>query len=338
MRILVTGGAGYIGSHACVSLLQAGHEVTVIDNLCNSSSAALSRVQQLSGKPLKFVKGDVRNPGDLDEAFSGGVDAVMHFAALKAVGESCENPLLYFENNISGTISLLRAMDRAGVSVLVFSSSATVYGSPDRTPVNEEAPLRTTNPYGRSKLVMENLIQDWCSANKRISAVLLRYFNPVGAHPSGLIGEDPRGEPANLMPYIAQVAAGQRSHLKVFGSDYPTTDGTGVRDYIHVVDLAEAHVAALAVAASASGSVAYNLGVGRGYSVLEVVEEFKRVTGREVPLEIVARRPGDVAELVADPSKAREDRKFAWKATRGLAEMCADVWRWQCQHPRGFLD
>lgn len=338
MKVLVTGGAGYIGSHTCVSLLQAGHDVTVIDNLCNSSPAALGRVHELSGKSLRFVKGDVRNPEHLNAAFSEGVDAVIHFAALKAVGESCANPLLYFENNISGTIALMRAMERAGVSVLVFSSSATVYGEPDSTPVNEGAELRAANPYGRSKLVMEQLIQDWCSANRRLSAVLLRYFNPVGAHPSGLLGEDPRGEPNNLMPYIAQVAAGKRSHLKIFGNDYPTIDGTGVRDYLHVVDLAEAHVSALRVAASDSGCVAYNLGVGRGYSVLEVVGAFQKVTGREVPIKIVGRRSGDVAELVADPSKARDDVRFAWRATRGLSEMCADVWQWQCKNPRGFSE
>ena len=239
MKILVTGGAGYIGSHTCVALLDAGHDVTVIDNLCNSSAIALERVQELAGRRLRFVQGDIRNRDDLTRAFDGHIDAVIHFAALKAVGESCERPLAYFENNIGGTITLMQAMEARGVNLLVFSSSATVYGEPDSVPVTEEAPLRVTNPYGRTKLVAEQLIQDWCATRSDLSVVLLRYFNPVGAHPSGLIGENPCGEPNNLMPYVAQVATGQRRRLRVYGDDYPTRDGTGIRDYLHVVDLAE---------------------------------------------------------------------------------------------------
>jgi len=304
MNLLVTGGAGYIGSHTCVLLLEAGHNVTVIDNLCNSTAVALERVQELAGKPLRFVHGDVRNPSALARAFEGGIDAVIHFAALKAVGESCEQPLRYFDNNIGGTIALMQAMQTHGVDRLVFSSSATVYGQPDSVPVKEDAPLRVTNPYGRSKLVMEQLIGDWCTARPEASAVLLRYFNPVGAHPSGRIGEDPRGEPNNLMPYIAQVAVGQREKLRIFGNDYPTPDGTGIRDYLHVMDLAEAHLKAVDYAAAHTGCEVFNLGTGRGYSVLEVVRVFEAVVGKPVSMEIGARRAGDVAALTADPHKA----------------------------------
>ncbi|MBZ4185587.1 UDP-glucose 4-epimerase GalE [Thermomonas sp. RSS23] len=334
MNLLVTGGAGYIGSHTCVLLLEAGHTVTVIDNLCNSSATALERVQELAGKPLCFVEGDIRNPDDLARAFEGGIDAVIHFAALKAVGESCEQPLRYFDNNIGGTIALMQAMQDHGVHHLVFSSSATVYGQPDQVPVTEDAPLRVTNPYGRSKLVMEDLIRDWCAARPEASAVLLRYFNPVGAHPSGRIGEDPRGEPNNLMPYIAQVAIGRRERLQVFGSDYPTPDGTGVRDYLHVMDLADAHVKALVRAAHEPGSRVFNLGTGRGHSVLELVRAFEQASGREVPYTITARRPGDVAELWADPSRAKE--LLGWHPQFSLADMCADTWRWQSLNPQGY--
>lgn len=334
MNILVTGGGGYIGSHTCVRLLEAGHDVTVIDNLCNCSPIALERVQELAGRPLRFVQGDIRSRDDLARAFETGIEGVIHFAALKAVGESCAQPLRYFDNNIGGTITLMQEMEARGVNRLVFSSSATVYGQPDRVPVSEDAPLHTTNPYGRTKLVMEQLIQDWCAARPQASAVLLRYFNPVGAHPSGRIGEDPRGEPNNLMPYVTQVAVGRRDRLRVFGSDYPTPDGTGVRDYLHVMDLADAHVKAIGHAAEHAGCEAFNLGTGRGYSVLEVVAAFKQASGRQVPLEVVPRRTGDVAELTADPHKA--NTVLGWRAEHGIAAMCADAWRWQRSNPQGF--
>ena len=336
MKLLVTGGAGYIGSHTCVVLLEAGHEVTVIDNLCNSSAIALERVQELAGRQLRFVQGDIRSRDDLDRAFAGGIDAVIHFAALKAVGESCEQPLAYFDNNIGGTITLMQAMEAHGVERLVFSSSATVYGEPDSVPVREDAALRVTNPYGRTKLVMEQLIGDWCKARPQASAVLLRYFNPVGAHPSGRIGEDPRGVPNNLMPYIAQVAVGRRERLQVFGNDYPTPDGTGVRDYIHVVDLAEAHARALECAATRRGTLALNVGTGNGYSVLELVAAFERASGKPVPFDIAPRRPGDVAALWADPARAME--LLGWTANWGVAAMCEDTWRWQQQNPDGYTD
>ena len=334
MNILVTGGAGYIGSHTCVVLLEAGHDVTVIDNLCNSSAIALQRVQELAGRSLRFVQGDIRSRDDLDRAFAGGIDAVIHFAALKAVGESCEQPLAYFDNNIGGTIALMQAMEAHGVECLVFSSSATVYGEPDSVPVPEDAPLRVTNPYGRTKLAMEQLIGDWCAARPQASAVLLRYFNPVGAHPSGRIGEDPRGVPNNLMPYIAQVAVGRRERLQVFGNDYPTPDGTGVRDYIHVMDLAQAHARALECAASRTGTLALNVGTGNGYSVLELVAAFERASGKPVAFDIAPRRSGDVAALWADPARAME--LLGWTANRGVAAMCEDTWRWQQQNPDGY--
>lgn len=336
MRILVTGGAGYIGSHTCVLLLEAGHDVTVIDNLCNSSAIVLERVEALAGRPLHFVHGDIRSRDDLGRAFEGSIDAVIHFAAFKAVGESCEQPLTYFDNNIGGTITLMQAMEAHGVNRLVFSSSATVYGQPDSVPIREDAPLRVTNPYGRTKLVMEQLTQDWCAARPAASAVLLRYFNPVGAHPSGHIGEDPRGLPNNLMPYLAQVAVGRRESLKVFGNDYPTPDGTGIRDYLHVMDLAEAHVKAIEYATAETGCEIFNLGTGRGYSVLEVVHAFEVASGRRVPIEFVSRRHGDVGELTADPSKARE--QLDWVAGCGIAAMSSDAWRWQQQNPMGFSD
>ena len=334
MNILVTGGAGYIGSHTCVALLEAGHQVTVIDNLCNSNADVLTRVQALTGRSLRFVHGDIRSRDDLASAFTGGIDAVIHFAALKAVGESCDQPLTYFDNNISGTIVLMQAMQAAGVERLVFSSSATVYGQPDHVPVKEDAPLRVTNPYGRTKLVMEQLIGDCCQADPAMSAVLLRYFNPVGAHPSGRIGEDPSGTPNNLMPYIAQVAVGRRPKLSVFGGDYPTVDGTGVRDYIHVMDLAHAHVRALEHARTRTGALALNVGTGRGYSVLELVRAFEQASGRKVPHEVVARRPGDVAALWADPTRAKQ--LLGWSASRGIEAMCADTWRWQRDNPDGY--
>ena len=334
MKVLVTGGAGYIGSHTCVSLLAAGHDVIVIDNLCNSSEIALQRVQELAGKPLHFLHGDIRDTEVLARAFAHDIDAVIHFAALKAVGESCAKPLDYFDNNIGGTISLLQAMRRASVNVLVFSSSATVYGEPDSVPVTEQAPLRVTNPYGRTKLVMEQLIGDCCAADPAMSAMLLRYFNPVGAHSSGLIGEDPSGIPNNLMPFVAQVALGKRERLQVFGGDYSTPDGTGVRDFIHVVDLAEAHVRALEYASTHPGATPLNLGTGRGYSVLELVHAFEKASGKKVPIDIAARRAGDVAALWADPKHAQS--LLGWAAQRDIACMCEDAWRWQSTHPSGY--
>lgn len=334
MRILVTGGAGYIGSHTCIVLLEAGHEVTVIDNLSNSSPIAIERVQELAGKSVRFVEGDVRNRCDLDRAFDGGVDVVVHFAALKAVGESCEQPLDYFDNNIGGTITLMKAMEAANVNQIIFSSSATVYGQPDAVPVNEDAPLRVTNPYGRTKLVMEQLIQDWCAAQPKARAVLLRYFNPAGAHISGRVGENPIGTPNNLMPFVAQVALGLRDQLLVFGNDYATPDGTGVRDYLHVVDIAEAHVKAIGHIARESGCGVFNLGAGRGHSVLELVQAFEEVSGRKIPFAFVDRRQGDVGELWANASRANQT--LGWKPKRGLAEMCADMWRWQSQNPNGY--
>ena len=334
MNILVTGGAGYIGSHTCVALLEAGHQVTVIDNLCNSNADVLTRVQALAGRSLRFVHGDIRSRDDLARAFAGGIGAVIHFAALKAVGESCAQPLAYFDNNISGTIMLMQAMQAAGVERLVFSSSATVYGQPDHVPVKEDAPLRVTNPYGRTKLVMEDLIRDWCASRPELSAVLLRYFNPVGAHPSGQIGEDPRGIPNNLMPYIAQVASGQRERLHVFGNDYPTPDGTGIRDYLHVMDLADAHVKALDYATTHTGCEAFNLGTGQGHSVLELVRAFEHASGRKIPCTITQRRPGDVAEIWANPARAMQ--VLGWAAQYDLAAMCADTWRWQRDNPTGY--
>ena len=334
MKILVTGGAGYIGSHTCVVLLEAGHDVTVIDNLCNSSVIALERVQELAGRPLRFIQGDIRNREDLGRAFEGSIDAVIHFAALKAVGESCEKPLAYFDNNIGGTITLMQAMEAHGVNRLVFSSSATVYGEPDSVPIREDAPLRVTNPYGRTKLVMEQLIADWCLARSQASAVLLRYFNPVGAHPSGRIGEDPRGMPNNLMPYVAQVAVGRREHLRVFGNDYRTPDGTGIRDYLHVMDLAEAHVCAVGLASRESCCEFINLGTGRGTSVLEIARAFEQASSQCIPLEFVSRRTGDVSVLFADPSKALA--RLGWHATRDILQMCVDLWKWQSTNPQGY--
>ena len=316
-----------------MSLLEAGHEVVVIDNLCNGSEIALRRVQELAGRSLHFIRGDIRDADALARAFAKPVQAVIHFAALKAVGESCEKPLDYFDNNIGGSIGLLQAMRGAGVKTLVFSSSATVYGEPDAVPVTEDAPLRVTNPYGRTKLMMEDLIRDCCRAMPDMSAILLRYFNPVGAHPSGRIGEDPSGTPNNLMPYIAQVAVGRRERLRVFGNDYPTPDGTGVRDYIHVMDLADAHVRALEHARTRTGALALNVGAGRGYSVLELVRAFEQASGRKVPHEVVARRPGDVAELWADPARAKQ--LLGWSTSRGIEAMCADTWQWQRDNQEG---
>lgn len=334
-HILVCGGAGYIGSHTSVLLAAQGHAVTIVDNLSNSSVEAVRRAEQLAGRPLTFVKLDVRDTEALQTVLNG-IDAVIHFAALKSVGESCTQPLDYYENNVGGSLSLLRAMRQAKVSRLVFSSSATVYGEPESLPLTESAPTRVTNPYGRTKLIVEEIIRDLCAADEDISVALLRYFNPVGAHPSGLIGENPQGIPNNLMPYIAQVAVGRLAKLKIFGGDYPTVDGTGVRDYIHVMDLASAHVTAVNYLLENRGCVTLNLGTGKGYSVLDLVRSFEQVSGRPIPYEVVERRPGDVAAVWADPSEA--ERVLGWHAELDLQQMCEDAWRWQSMNPDGFVE
>ncbi len=335
MRVLVTGGAGYIGSHTCVEMLAAGHDLVVVDNLCNSKEEALHRVRVISGRDFDFVRADLRDRAALDRVFAGPpIDAVIHFAGLKAVGESVQLPLAYYDNNIGGTLSLCQAMTAAGVRNIVFSSSATVYGDPARVPILEDFPLSATNPYGRSKLFIEEILRDLHVADPRWNCVLLRYFNPVGAHPSGRIGEDPNGIPNNLMPYVAQVAIGKLPRLRVFGDDYPTPDGTGVRDYIHVVDLARGHLAALDKLREGPGAAVYNLGTGRGYSVLEMVAAFERASGRPVPYEFAARRPGDIATCYADPAKAREE--LGWQAEFGIDEMVQDTWHWQSENPQGF--
>ncbi len=335
MRVLVCGGAGYIGSHTCVALAARGHEVVIADNFCNSAPAVLTRLERLIGRAPDAHRVDVRDASALTALFARHrFDAVIHFAALKAVGESCERPLDYFDNNISGTIALLRAMRAADVGQLVFSSSATVYGDPQSVPINEDAPLSSTNPYGRTKLVMEQLIGDVCSAGSGFQAISLRYFNPVGAHPSGLIGEAPSGVPNNLMPYICQVAIGKRERLQIYGDDWPTADGTGVRDYIHVMDLAQAHVHALEKLDGVRGHLPLNLGVGRGISVLQLLHAFERASGREIPYRIVDRRAGDVAEVYADP--ARAERLLGWRAELDVNAMCRDAWRWQSMNPDGY--
>ena len=337
MRILVTGGAGYIGSHTCAELLRTGCDVVVVDNLVNSSEESLRRVRQIAGKDLEFHPVDLLDRDGLDAVFAGApVNAVIHFAGLKAVGESIDLPLRYYHNNLTGTLVLCQAMRDCGVRDLVFSSSATVYGDPHAVPIEEDFPLSATNPYGRTKLMIEEILRDLHGADSGWNIALLRYFNPVGAHQSGRIGEDPNGIPNNLMPYIAQVAVGKRDRLSVFGDDYPTPDGTGVRDYIHVVDLARGHLAALDKLATDPGVATYNLGTGRGYSVLEMVAAFERVTGRKIPYEVVGRRPGDIATCYADPSLAQ--RELDWSAQCDLDEMCADTWRWQSQKPDGFSD
>jgi len=334
--VLLTGGAGYIGSHTAVELVNRGYEVVLLDNFSNSSPQVLERLRQITGRDLPCVSADIRDGVTLDEVFDHHViDVVIHFAALKAVGESCAQPLLYFDNNIAGTISLLQAMRRHQVGRLVFSSSATVYGEPDRCPIPEAAPLRVSNPYGRSKLVMEQLIADVAAADSKFHAATLRYFNPVGAHESGLIGEDPNGVPNNLMPFVCQVAVGRRPFLSVFGNDYPTRDGTGVRDYLHVVDLARAHVRAVEYLQREERNLLVNLGTGRGVSVLELVRAFEQVSGRSVPLEFMPRRAGDVAECFADPSLAEE--LLNWRAEYDVLRMCVDAWHWQQQNPHGYL-
>lgn len=335
MTILVTGGAGYIGSHTCVELIEAGHSVLVLDNLVNSSREALRRVEAIVGGKVPFVEGDIRDAALLDRLFSDyDIEAVVHFAGLKAVGESTQMPVDYYENNVAGSIALLQAMRRHNVKRLVFSSSATVYGDPASVPIQEDFPLRATNPYGQSKLMIEQMLRDLAQADDSWRIAILRYFNPVGAHESGTIGEDPNGIPNNLLPYIAQVAIGRLKQLTVFGDDYPTPDGTGVRDYIHVVDLARGHLKALDKLASQSGCVAYNLGTGLGYSVLDMVHAFEAAADRPVPYQLAPRRPGDIACCYADPAFA--ERELGWKAEKGLAEMMADTWRWQRQNPQGY--
>lgn len=335
MAILVTGGAGYIGSHTCLELLQADYPVIVVDNLSNSKVESLKRIQELSGKTLVFHKVDLLDKDALDNVFrKHEIEAVLHFAGLKAVGESVLEPLRYYHNNITGTLNLCEVMGAHNVKNVVFSSSATVYGDPHAVPVLEDFPLSATNPYGRTKLVIEDIFRDLHRSDESWNAVLLRYFNPVGAHPSGRIGEDPYGIPNNLVPYIAQVAVGKHPYVRVFGNDYPTPDGTGVRDYIHVVDLAMGHLRALEILDSNPGVVAYNLGTGQGYSVLEMIRAFERACGKEVPYKIVPRRPGDIAASYADPSKA--NRELGWSTQLGIDEMCADVWRWQSGNPNGY--
>lgn len=334
--VLVTGGAGYIGSHTTLALLQAGYEVVVLDNLCNSSAESLKRVAQLAGRAAGFVKGDIRDRRVLDRLFTDhAVEAVLHFAGLKAVGESVAQPLRYYNNNVGGTVTLCQAMAAAGVFTLVFSSSATVYGDPATVPITEGQPVGgTTNPYGRSKFMVEQVLGDLAAADTRWRVALLRYFNPVGAHESGLIGEDPNGIPNNLLPYIAQVAVGKLPELAVFGNDYPTPDGTGVRDYIHVVDLAEGHLRALEALQTRTGAYVWNLGTGQGCSVLEMVRAFEAASGRPVPYRVAPRRVGDIATCYADPAKA--ERELGWKARRGLDDMMRDTWRWQSMNPDGY--
>ncbi|XAS66166.1 UDP-glucose 4-epimerase GalE [Micrococcaceae bacterium Sec5.7] len=335
MKILVTGGAGYIGSHTALCLLEDGHEVVVLDNLMNSSSESVRRVQELTGKELSFRNADLLDAAAVDRILAeGGFEAVIHFAGLKAVGESVDKPLMYYKNNVVGTLNLLESMEKAGVRRLVFSSSATVYGASEHVPLVEKSPLDATNPYGRTKEQIEDILSDLGAADPRWSIALLRYFNPVGAHESGRIGEDPRGIPNNLLPFVAQVAVGRREKVIVFGNDYPTPDGTGVRDYIHVVDLAAGHLAALGHVGLNSGVFRWNLGTGRGSSVLEVIEAFSEAAGHLIPYEFAARRPGDAAISYADASAALAD--LGWSARRNLAQMCEDHWRWQSSNPLGY--
>ncbi len=334
-KILVTGGAGYIGSHACVELLQAGYEVIVVDNLSNSSEESLQRVQDITGKSITFYKVNLLDRDSLNSVFKGNeIHAVIHFAGFKAVGESVSIPLTYFYNNITGTLILCDVMKSHNIHNIVFSSSATVYGDPHKVPIKEDFPVSATNPYGRSKLMIEDILKDLYVSDTSWNIALLRYFNPVGAHASGKIGEDPSGIPNNLFPYISQVAVDKLPELSVFGNDYPTPDGTGVRDYIHVVDLAKGHVNALNKLESNPGLVTYNLGTGRGYSVLEVIAAFEKASGRKIPYKIVGRRKGDVATCYADASLAKQ--ALGWTATNGIEDMCRDAWRWQSLNPDGY--
>ncbi len=336
MRVLVTGGAGYIGSHTCVELLEAGYEVIVVDNLCNSNEISLERVKNITGKDIKFYKIDLLDKPELEKVFiNEKIDAVIHFAGLKAVGESVAIPLKYYHNNLTGAIILCELMQKYGVRNLVFSSSATVYGDPASVPISEEFPLSATNPYGRTMLMKEDILQDLYVSDKTWNIVILRYFNPIGAHISGTIGEDPNGIPNNLIPYISQVAVGKLKQLSIYGDDYDTIDGTGVRDYIHVVDLAKGHIKAIEkLSKEHVGVRIYNLGTGTGYSVLQMVEAFSNASGKEIPYKIVDRRPGDIAQCYAKSDRA--EKELGWKAEKSLADMCADSWRWQSANPDGY--
>ncbi len=334
-NILVTGGLGYIGSHTCVALAEAGYRLAVVDNLVNAKLSVLARIRELTGKDIAFQRADLRDRAALDAVFAAQrIDAVIHFAGLKAVGESVEKPLLYYDNNVGGTLVLLEAMAAAGVRQMVFSSSATVYGEPERLPISEDHPLRPQNPYGRTKLMVEQILADCAASAPAFLYAALRYFNPIGAHASGRIGEDPRGIPNNLLPFVAQVAVGRLPKLRVFGDDYDTPDGTGVRDYIHVCDLALGHVAALRYLEASKRSIVVNLGTGCGYSVLEVVKAFESASGKSIPIEQTARRPGDVASCYADASLAERD--LGWRAKHGIGQMCRDAWRWQEGNPDGY--
>lgn len=335
MNILVTGGAGYIGSHTAVELLNAGYEVIIVDNLCNSSSIVLDRVKEITGKNIKFYQIDTRDEAKLREVFKENkIDAVIHFAALKAVGESVEKPYEYYHNNLINTLTVLGVMREFGVDKFVFSSSATVYGSPKTCPIKEDFPLSTTNPYGSTKLMIENMLRDICKANENFNVAILRYFNPIGAHESGKIGEEPNGIPNNLMPYITKVAIGKLKELSVFGNDYDTPDGTGVRDYIHVVDLALGHVKALEKLNQNPGLVTYNLGTGKGYSVLDLVKAFEKASNVKIPYKIVGRRAGDIATCYADATKA--EKELGWVAKYDVDKMCKDSWNWQSNNPEGY--
>ena len=337
MSILVTGGAGYIGSHTCVELVEAGYDIVVADNLSNSCEEAVHRVEHIVGRSIPFVKAELTHADEVEELFErfGDIDSVIHFAGLKAVGESVAKPLEYYYNNLTCTLEVLKAMRRHNVKNFVFSSSATVYGDPERVPISEDFPTGgTTNPYGTTKLFQERILMGYCAADPAVNVALLRYFNPIGAHESGLIGEDPRGIPNNLVPYIAQVAVGKLEKLHVYGDDYPTHDGTGVRDYIHVVDLARGHVAALRKLAQNCGLFTCNLGTGKGYSVLDVLHAYEKACGKTLPYVIDPRRPGDIAECYADPAKARDE--LGWEARYGIEEMCASSWKWQSANPNGY--
>jgi len=336
MKILVTGGAGYIGSHTCLLLLEAGYDVYVVDNLSNSKKVPLERIQEITGRKLEFACTDLTHKKSLAQVFEAhSFDAVIHFAGFKAVGESVLMPLKYYWNNIAGTLVLLELMNAYGVQNIVFSSSATVYGEPDSVPIKETFPVCPTNPYGQTKLHIENILRDLYTADQNWNIAILRYFNPVGAHPSGMIGEDPHDIPNNLMPFISQVAVGKQPELSLYGNDYPTHDGTGVRDYIHVMDLAAGHICALNKLKKNPGLVTYNLGTGRGYSVLEMISAFEKMSGQSVPYKIAARREGDIAVCYADPSLA--EKELGWKAGRGIKEMCQDTWRWQFMNPDGYI-
>lgn len=336
MTILVTGGAGFIASHTNVELLEEGYDVIVMDNLCNSSRESIARVEMITGKKIKFYEADMRDLSSLEKIFSENkIDVIIHFAGLKAVGESCEKPYEYYDNNITGTLNIIKMMKQYNVKKIVFSSSATVYGEPETVPITEDAKVGgVTNPYGRTKLMLEEILSDIHQADPSFDIALLRYFNPIGAHESGMIGEAPNGIPNNLLPYVAKVAAGVLEKVNVFGDDYPTPDGTGVRDYIHVVDLAKGHVCAVKKLMEHPGLVVYNLGTGIGYSVLEIIHNFEKACGKEIPYVIAPRRAGDIPTCYSDPSKA--EKELGWKAQYGIDKMCEDAWRWQSQNPNGY--